>query len=837
MGKRVALICAMLLLWNWAVAQGTITGKVIDGKSGEAVEYATVTLLSPTDSSLLAGTATGSNGSFALPKVPYGKYILRVSFMGYKTYFHPQQLVVSAQHHSLPLGKISISPSATTLREAEVVAERSMVEYQLDKRVINVDKNIVTGGGTASDVLEQVPSVSIDNDGNVSLRGSSNVKVLINGRPSELLGSDIATLLEQIPASTVENVEVITNPSAKYDPEGMSGIINIKLKDKNAGALGLNGMLNVNVGSPLETWLPTAMTTVNLNYATEKYTVTFALDGGQRARGMNGTTDIARYVGGVMVSHDSLYEHRRFPNRMMSGKLGFEYKFDDRNTLLMSYQLRGGNRVKNGLMTAHDLLTDGLMNYIQADTTSSKSLSHVIGINYVHLFEKPDQKLTLDATLSLRKMNGTGWQEQTYEDPSMDLLHYYLRMTEQHNHHSNINIRLNYEQPLWEKWKLEAGYEGRMSFPNQDSRYYMARYSMGVLDTNLDEYSSTHYTSQQQIHAIYATLGGSLTEKLSLQGGLRGEYSLIEGHDINHPTMAPVYKSYPQVYPTLHLNYEISKNQSAQLSYSRRVRRPHMWDLNPYMEVREGQQMSFGNPGLAPEFTNAIEFSYNITLEKLNVFTSLYYRQTDSMMTRYGFVWDVTSAEYYSPWMPYDSQYDGYWASTWQNLNKGKNYGMELIVDYQMTKWWKVNVSVNLYESTIEGTALLHNTDKRAFQMSGKFSSYMTLPNSWTIQMSGQYWAPWMDLQTEMYPNYWCDIAVKKDVLQKRGSLNLRVGDVFRTGGFGHYTKTDQMERTVEGKRLSPVVTLGFSYKINNGLKKDSRQMEMESGEEGGGEY
>ena len=257
-----------------------------------------------------------------------------------------------------------------------------------------------------------------------------------------------------------------------------------------------------------------------------------------------------------------------------------------------------------------------------------------------------------------------------------------------------------------------------------------------------------------------------------------------------------------------------------QLSYSRRVRRPHMWDLNPYMEVREGQELSFGNPNLDPEFTNAFEFSYNLSLDKWNFYTCAYYRQTNKMMTRYGFVWDSVSRKRYSWWMPYNAEYDGYWASTWQNLSRGYNYGLELIVDWQVLKWWKMNVSVNLYQSTIEGTDLLDNKETSAFQASGKFSSFMTLPKDWTVQLSGQYFAPWLDLQTTMMSSMWVDLAVKKDVLQRRGTVNLRIGDMFATGGWGHTTHTAQLNRVVRSRRLSPTVTVGFTYKINNGLKQ-----------------
>ena len=234
--KRIIILVFIALAFGVQAQQGTVRGRVVDARTGENIEYANVALLRVADSSLVNGTVSGTNGSFSL-NAPFGRYILRVTFIGYDAWYYKEPLTLGDKHREVNVGKVQLKMRGTMMEAVEITAERSMVEYQLDKRVVNVDKNIVAGGGTATDVLEQVPSVAVDNDGNVTLRGSTNVKVLVNGRPSELLSSDLASLLEQIPASTVENVEVITNPSAKYDPEGMSGIINIKLKDKTAGAL------------------------------------------------------------------------------------------------------------------------------------------------------------------------------------------------------------------------------------------------------------------------------------------------------------------------------------------------------------------------------------------------------------------------------------------------------------------------------------------------------------------------------------------------------------------------------------------------------------------------
>ncbi len=851
--KRILVLMVCALSLTAAAQKGTVRGRVVDARTGENIEYATVALLSPNDSTLRGGTVTESNGSFRL-EAPYGRYLLRITFIGYEPQYHKSLVSLSADRPTVNLGKLPISPQATLMEAVEITAERSMVEYQLDKRVVNVDKNIVAGGGTATDVLEQVPSVAVDNDGNVTLRGSSNVKVLVNGRPSELLASDLSTLLEQIPASTVENVEVITNPSAKYDPEGMSGIINIKLKDRTAGALGLNGVVNVNVGAPLPfavpdslpSFIPTAMGNISLNYTTEKYNLFFSADAGLRQRGNRAESDI-EYLDntGSPISHNSIEQYSLNPGTMGSVKLGGEYYFDDKNSLLLSYQLRGGNRRRQSDSYATDLLFGDSLGYHQHTTSSNRNVNHSFNLLYTKKFDRKDEELTLDATFSMRHVQGEGDQEQTYFGDAALWDNYYLRENLTENHHQALNLKANWLRPLdsflgREGWRLETGYEGRMDWPDQRADYYRTEYfpSTGTasgygLERYYDSLSSTHFDYRQHVHAVYATLGGSLTDALSLQAGLRGEYASIYGRDLYRPAdTVPVDKTYWQIYPTLHLSYKISDLQSAQLSYSRRVHRPHMWDLNPFMDIREDNQMSFGNPDLDPEYTNAFELSYNLGIKKVNLFTSVYYRQTNNMITHYGFTWCADSVARYAWWEPYNSQYDGYRASTRLNLSTGYNYGMEFIFDWQIFQWWKINVSLNLYQSHIEGTELLYNQSTSSFQASGKFSSFMTLPKDWTVQLSGQYWAPWLDLQTQMDPSYWVDLAVKKDVFDRRGTINLRVSDVFCTGGWGHTTYSQTFNRVMKGRRLSPVITVGFSWKINNGLKQRPQQMEEEGGDE-----
>lgn len=840
---RYITLLLMIVLCGQVSAQGKLTGKVIEKSGGAAIEYATIAVLKTTDSSLVAGNVSLEGGTFEVEKIPYGTYIVRITLMGFKPYYHPTEVTFTTGKATVNLGTVKLSPSATVLKAAEVTAERSMMEYQLDKRVINVDKNIVTGGGTATDVLDNVPSVSVDNDGEVSLRGSSNVKVLINGRPYELMGSELDVLLEQIPASSIENVEVITNPSAKYDPEGMSGIINIKLKEQTSGSLGLSGTVNANIGAPLPfqipnlagyntgnagdpnytKFIPTAMGTINLTYATEKWNVFFNADGGMRGRGNRSTTHLQRFNNETMTSFDTLLEYNRHNNMMSSAKIGGEYYFTPRTSLLLSYQINGGKRTRMSYIDATDYLYDGRDNYRQTDTNNTNRLNQTAYLLFLHKFGK-DQQLSIDLTYTHRHGTGGGDQRQFYDIDSINLDKYYWRETDNKRGGNSLNAKVDYTHPFADRFKLEVGYEGFISRSTLKSYYYMHTFdTLGALNRELDERSSVEEDYNQQIHAIYATFGGKIVGNLTGQIGLRGEYSNIGGKDHMHNNTV-VDKNYWQYYPTVHLSYNITDRQSIQLSYSKRVRRPRMQSLDAYINVRQGREMSFGNPNLDPEYTHAIELSYNVGFKQTNIFTSAYFRQTNNKMTMYGFVWDSNTVNQYAYWMIYNPDYDGYWASTWQNLNKGINYGLEVILDQQILKWWKVNLSVNLYGEYIEAPAKFNLKSQNSLRVSGKLSSYMNLPKDWAIQFSGQFRPGFTDLQTTMKSSFWFDLAVKKDVLKRQGTVNLRISDVFCTSGFGHDTHNDQLRRYFRGNRIAPTITLGFTYKINNGLKQEKKQ-------------
>ena len=318
----------------------------------------------------------------------------------------------------------------------------------------------------------------------------------------------------------------------------MSGIINVKLKEKTSGALGLNGIANVNVGAPmpfvipdpLPKFIPTGMGSINLNYTTEKYNLFFSADGGMRSRGSHGHSDIERQMGRPTWTYDSIDQYNRNRNFMGSIKAGMEYYINDKNSVLFSYQLRGGNRRRLSQIFSNDIRPgyDGYLDYTQLDTNNNRNINQSFNLSYIKKFDEKDRELTVDATFSMRHVQGDGFQSQLYSDTLANYDHYYLRESETENFHNALNLKANYVHPFAGTWKLETGYEGRMDWPDQNAIYYRTEYDAITHLMNPryhDELSSTHFDYNQQTHGVYATVGGKITDKLSGQAGLRVEYS------------------------------------------------------------------------------------------------------------------------------------------------------------------------------------------------------------------------------------------------------------------------------------------------------------------------
>lgn len=826
----------------------TIRGIVIDESTGQAIPYVNIAIIKATkDSTLVNGITTDNDGHFVI-KQSYGKYIIRLSFIGYKNYITN----LNVDKDNINLGTIKIKQAAETLQGVEITAERSMVEYQLDKRVVNVDKNLVSAGGSASDVLESVPSVAVDQDGNVSLRGSGGVKILVDGRPSELLGSDLPTILAQIPASTIESIEIITNPSAKYNPEGMSGIINIKLKEKGNrgfnGNVALSGGFGVNKDKNDDNVLmPQTSFSMGLNYSTKKYAIYANGDLRYHKDGSSSFSDKSSYFPTDTVN---VLQNRYTEDSRMGGgfKIGGDWYINNKNTLTLSYNLRRGGTAPNSQNT-EDLFSKDAEdssnplnknNYYGLELSTRRMFFQNFALSYEKKFDQKDRLLTLDANWNIGTFSSNNTQTRSFDINSVES--YYLR-TESKSDNDRAVVTLNYTHPFTSDIKLEIGYNLNYVNTNANFNYYNTRAD------NKDDSMSYTFHYKEQVHAIYATLGYSLNKKLSAQLGIRAEEVIREGNKVqnNEKLTFPKdkdTKNYFSLYPTVHLSYNITESQSTQISYSRRIRRPDPWALAPYIDINNPANIRFGNPDILPEYTDAFEIGYNKIFETTSIFASLYYRQTNNAITNIDFLWNQANATKYGfewVWAVAGVEYsDGMRvAMTSKNLAKSSNYGAELILDQKITKWWKVNLSGNLFGNYADGREFGGKLVK-SINWDAKLNSTMTLPKSWVVQISAQYNPERQTIQGYSTQMYWADIAIKKDILNKKGSLSLRFSDVFNTRQRTTYTFTENYKQYSTRQRTSQVLVLSFNYRFGvmdrELMKRQKKGQQENSGIEIGGE-
>lgn len=814
-----------------------VKGSVLDAASDEALQYVNVALLSPKDSSMVNGVITDESGNFTLNGVnANGSFILKLSFIGYKDLYKN----ITTKGKALNVGTLKMNTASEILEGVEIVAERQMMEYKLDKRVINVDKNLVSAGGSASDVLENVPSVSVDEDGAVSLRGNSNVKVLIDGKPSELLGNDLASVLAQIPASTIANIEVITNPSAKYDPEGMSGVINIKLKEK--GNKGLSGNVNLTAGSSVEKFMPRLNGSAGINYSTKKWGFSASIDGRYSERGRRSDNTKFLLNRNNPNELDAWMRSKQTGNELsQSGgaKIGFDWYINDKTSLTLSFNTRAhGHPTDESVIDNFNMLDTHLDSLLfsersldQITSGNSNGRFNTFSLNFQKQFNNPEQELMIDANWNMGSFYRESSQTLDYDNPNIPN---YTKKDISESDDDRAVVNINYSHPFSKNLKMEVGYN-----LNYSNRFNLYEYYLNDSPYK-DDSMSYDFFSTEYINAVYATVGYSFG-KWSGQLGLRGEMVTSEAtkkaigkDDISFT------KDYVSPFPTLHLSYQITDMQSAQLSYSRRINRPNMFTMMPNVDLSNPEHIRFGNPDINPEYTDAVELGYSIILPKTTIFSSVYYRQTNDRISWFNFLWTEENARRYGfDWVldvAGDEVDKGKLAMTSLNIDKSINYGLELIIDQQITKWWKVNLSANLFGNYTDAT-LVNNEEISSFNWDAKINSTMNLPKNWIIQISAMYFAPSKTIQGERGSRFFSDIAVRKNI-NKKATLSLRFADIFRTAGHNGTTITDDYVSFRRGRPYRQSLSLNFSYRFGEGKptkKMPKQRLDNGAGGEAGG--
>ncbi len=777
------------------VPDGVIYGKVKEKSDKTPMQYSNIVLYRLPDSTMVNGTITGKYGAFRFKSVKNGHYFLKVHFIGFKIKIITD-ITLTNTRREIKLPVIYLEPVASTLQGVEVKASRSRISYQVDKQVVNVTKDLMASAGSAVDVLENVPSVNVDLNGNVTLRGSSNFTVLINGHPSVLDGNDA---LQQIPAATIQRIEIITNPTAKYDPEGVGGILNIILKkDKN---LGVNGVVNASVGNR-NRYRGNAL----VGYRTKKVNVFVSANASYRDMYMNMNSQDLTFLGDTInyrnTDIDGIRNRKGFG---LSG--GLDYYLDKKSTLTLSGEYGGygfgmDNTSKRYIYTIPVSRDD-----------YSKSISHsnrwgyyyTMQADFLHKFNHLGHQIEAYAYYS-GKSSDDQENQSNYETDSLwnglGNTPSGLR-TSTPDSSNNLRLKLDYSLPIGKKGKFEAGYQ---------SRFYKesGEYTYETFDTVSNEWiSNENYNNVvdfiRNIHSVYVSFQ-DVYKSFGYELGFRTEYT--DRSVTNSNGNAPFKINRFDYFPSIHLSYQLPKNYQVYTSYSRRINRPRQWSLNPFPMIIDPYNIRIGNPELQPEYIDSYELGLQKAFSRSFLSFEAYYRKTTNKITRIR-VLDTA----------------GIMIHTSQNLNRDFAMGAELMANLKFVKWFGLNASLNLYHYRLEGNLQGSDVAANSTNWSGRMTASFNLKHNFRVQLMGIYRSPTVTVQGTRKGFFYTNLAVRKDFFKRKLNLTLSARDLL---GTAHY------ESTASGtgfyshsvfRREWPVVSLNLTYVINNYRQKRKKNM------------
>ena len=790
--------------------QISITGNIIDSNTKEPLEYATV-VLNNLETKQLSGGITDEKGNFTIKIIP-GTYDISFEFISFKTIKISKKIINS----SLNFGTIKLSEDSDKLDEIVIIAEKSTVEIRLDKRIYNVGKDMTVKGGSASDVLDNVPSVDVDVEGNVSLRGNENVRILIDGKPSALVGLSGSDALRQLPADAIERVEVVTSPSARYDAEGTAGILNIILR--KGVATGLNGSLNTTIGDPIQYSIAS-----NINFRTKK--INFFTNLGYRNSSSPGKflTNLSTFEN---ESVNSLRIEDRDFERKRNGyniNLGLEYFLSNESSITGTYFYRDSDNKNLSTNAIQVFDVNNILEYSDVRVQDEDEIDETsqISLNYTNNINNSGHKLTIDFQYSDSKEIETAFIDDSLASEK--------NITTENS--KSTLIQSDYVLPIGEHMQFELGYRG--DFQDLNSNFLVNR--IPELDFN----PSNNLTFKQNVNAIYSQFGNKIN-KFSYLLGLRTEITDVKVRLTN--TNENFDYRYTEVFPTINFGLERTDNQSFTLGYSRRLRRPRYWYLNPF-ESRNSQNVIYkGNPGLIPTFTNSFDLGFLQKIGKLTLNSSIYFQHSVNAIQR------VSRDEI----RLLDGVNQVITIREPINLASEDRYGFELTANYNPSKKVRLSGSFNVFQQESKGlyeynkfsidetsgaiTSMPETQDLGNINNSwfSRFNATFTLP--WKIQMQNRlsYRGPRYTAQSESKGMFSANIALSKDVFSEKGTLVLNVSDVFnsrkwRSTNFNPNKENPTSINSQESQWRVRQISLNFTYRFN---QKKNQGRERRGGED-----
>lgn len=778
----------------------TVTGKVVD-QDGNPMAYATVALHTASDSALVAGAITDDQGQF-LTQSPPGPHLVQIKMLSYRESWFKVELKKGKND----LGEFALVPAAVDLEEVEIRAERSQMVMKLDKRVFNVGSDLNNTARNASELLDNVPSVAVDMDGNVSLRGSENVRILIDGKPSGLVGTGSTDALRQLPGNLVDKIEVITNPSARYEAEGEVGILNIVLKKEKRS--GINGAFELTGGVPHN---HRASYSLNLRKKSFNLFSNFALT--YRSTPGQGSADQRFDLG------DTTFSYLTTRKRVRGGwgqalTLGSDFFLSPKDQLTVSGLVRrsvGNNRAElsyqdfnfENVNTANDFRLD--------EEVETKRVIEG-ALNYTRTFAQKGRKLTFDFQFIDSDDREASDISQTSDVIGVAPLY---QRSDNVEDEQTWFFQTNYVHPLGGEeatGKFEAGYRGNLRFIENDFVVEELNEADGTWSPLADFDNEFLYT--ENIQAAYLQASNQ-TGRWSYQGGLRAEYTDLSTELLKTNETNP--RTFFNLFPSAFLSYEAKAGRTWQLSYSRRISRPRFRNLLPFTSYSDNRNFRAGNPNLNPEFTNSLEAGYVRDFEKGSLLSSLYYRHRTGVIQRIVFA-DSTGFIFRIP----------------VNLAVQHAYGVEFNLGLEPTDWWNLNGNFNFYRAITRGDYEGQNFDADTYTWNARLSSKMKFPRLFDAQVTFDYRAPEIRPQGRMLAIYFMDIGLSRDILKRKGTLTFSVRDLFNSRRWRWTVEEEDyfLESAFQWRQRQ--FQLSFNYRLNQEKKRGGRRGGRSGGSNGG---
>lgn len=802
--KRFIIFFLLCLCGYTGWAQGTVKGKILDRQKSEPLGFVNIKVTEQGSDKFAGGGITDAGGNFNVSGLKDGKYTLSLTFMGYKDV--TRQFEITPAKREVQFKLLYMAEDAKQLNEVTVTGQRATMKLEVDRKSFDVGQLISNAGQSASDVLDNVPSIEVDNDGNVSLRGNSSVEVWINGKASGLTSDNRAQILQQLPAESIDRVEVIDNPSAKFSAEGSAGIINIVLKkDRKAGYYG-----SVQAGGDTRGG---ANTSFNINYNSRL--IDTYLNIGYRHRANTGHMESQQTSNTYNQTYDSDSKQRGNNFFTRAGVTLHATTKDDFS--LSGMLMHGGGNSHSYTPYIYTAVANDLNNY-QLDrlNRSRTGMDMRYGeFNYRHSFNDK-HFIDFTADLSSWKMNGDNWYQDSTVVVGIDDVTYSYQYRPQYINNHRKELKLEYENQVTKNFKIEAGYNGNFSRENTPQESYMDNTSFDGTNASEDKLFFNRFIYKQDLHAFYTTLSYKFGA-LSLMGGLRGEYWRVntESYTWEQEYDAslreqPFKKDYFQLFPSVFMSWQMTETQQLQLNYTRRLRRPWGGQLNSFRDTRDATTVSFGNPYLTPEFSNSFSLNYLKQWNDHSLLVSAYYRPTTDVIQR----------------ISYKNQEDGLFYQTSMNVAKSVSTGLEMTVKNKLWRILDLTTSANAYyyrlngfSYDIDGQTVTGNSDHN-FTWNARMTASLMLPYDISIQTTGRYTARQVITQGYRKANYSMDFGARKNFFNKLFTLSVNCRDLLDSRRFETFTSGPNFTRHQINRRGGRRVSMTLTWNFGNMKQK-----------------